>query len=324
MPSPATPAEHIGRWLHFLRHRVNFDAVGEHAAKPVRILIGGPCADEFLEAVGGNAPSAAGIFARSAGWPDGALGAGANAAIYCRTTADARPTALPARGPALFDLEKIGDSDDYAKPRKITEGGIGRYFVQSFELSELRRHLLPDVAAACGGAQIALAAAVPAFRPSVAAKLTVDCALNSLKVAAVSAVADHVPVVGLLTGSIASAGDTIAITGMQVSMLLKMATAYGKKPEFARIIELLPVIGGGYGWRALARELSGFIPVAGIAVKACVAYAGTLVVGQAAAHYYETGSKLSPHAMSALYRESVERAKQLAQDIAAKFGPKKR
>jgi len=184
------------------------------------------------------------------------------------------------------------------------------YALSAIELSELRKHLLPDIVHFYRGDEIALGAAIPAFRPIVAARLTMDCAMNSLQVAAASAIADHIPVLGIITGGIASAGDTIAITALQMRMLLRIAAAYGKKPEFARILELIPVVGGGYGWRALAREAVGFIPVAGIPIKAAVAYAGTLVVGQAASHYYETGLRMSPGAISALYREASERAKE--------------
>jgi len=173
------------------------------------------------------------------------------------------------------------------------------------------------------GRAVALAAALPIFRPTVAAKLTVDCAVTSLKVAGASALADHVPIFGFVLGGIASAGDTLAITGLQMNMLLHIAAAYGRKAEMARLAELLPVVGGGYGWRALARELSGFIPVAGIAVKAGIAYAGTLVVGQAAAHYYETGSPMGTEKVSALYREATERAKNVVLEVTKRFASSK-
>jgi len=150
-----------------------------------------------------------------------------------------------------------------------------------------------------------------------------DCAVTCLKVAGASALADHVPVLGLILGGIASAGDTIAITGLQIDMLLKISAAYGKRAEFARVVELLPVIGGGYGWRALARELSGFIPVAGIPIKAGIAYAGTLVVGQAASYYYEHGTTLNAASTKALYHDALERAKKLVSDMIERARNKK-
>ncbi|MBV8223129.1 MAG: hypothetical protein JO293_07175 [Candidatus Eremiobacteraeota bacterium] len=220
----------------------------------------------------------------------------------------------------VIDRPPFGESQAESRPtaphsHRPRPGAPAHYYVSALNAAELGKYLLPDIVAACRDVEISLGARLPIFRPSVAAKITVDCALNSLKVAGASALVDHVPVLGLVLGSIASAGDTIVITGLQVNMLLRIAAAYGKKAEFARIAELLPVIGGGYGWRALAREASGFIPFAGPVIKAGIAYAGTLVIGQAASFYYETGNKMAPEKVGALYREAVDRAKNVATEF---------
>ena len=57
--------------------------------------------------------------------------------------------------------------------------------------------------------------------------------------------------------------------------------------------ELLPIVGGGFGWRALARELSGFIPVGGILIKSAIAYAGTVVVGEGATFFEQHGRHMT-------------------------------
>jgi len=314
-------------WLGHVRSRVNLKAVDAEARKRVQLIVAGPRRFEFLDAL-----AAVGQF-EPAAIRDGETldlsqidAQGARAAVYCpdiefangdgpdtldrftsRSAIFPFPVFVVRTGEAsALDEARLSTSPASSKP---TPGAASIYYVSSISLPELRKYLLPDIVRAYHGYEIALAAAVPAFRPIVAAKLTLDCAMNSLKIAAASAIADHIPVLGLITGSIASAGDTIAITALQMRMLLRIASAYGKKPEFARILELLPVVGGGYGWRALAREASGFIPVAGIPIKAAIAYAGTLVVGQAASYYYETGLKMSPNAIGALYREASERAK---------------
>ena len=106
------------------------------------------------------------------------------------------------------------------------------------------------------------------MRETVAAKLTRDAANNALKIALASAVVDHIPVVGLVLGAFASAGDIVAITGIQVMLMLHIEAAYGRDPDMHRTWQLLPIIGSGFGWRTLARELSGFVPVAGIAIRA--------------------------------------------------------
>lgn len=317
-------ATNAQRWFEHLRSRVNLNAVDAEATKHVQLIVTGPRRSEFLDALrsGGefsddvirsletiplegtvaDASAKALVYCPSADSTNGSLASGATLpfAVFVVRTGDA---------PATADLGAVSHS------KKSARAEAGVYQVGAMTLAELRKHLLPDIARVYRSDEIALAAAIPAFRSAVAAKLTLDCAMNSLKVAAASAVADHIPVLGLITGSIASAGDTIAITALQMHMLLRIAAAYGKKPEFTRIIELAPVVGGGYGWRALARELSGFIPIAGIPIKAAIAYAGTLVVGQAASYYYETGSLLSPNAVGALYREASERAKGLVKSL---------
>lgn len=315
-------------WLGHVRSRVNLKAVDAEARKRVRLIVAGARRSEFLDALATAGPFASETIRSVETLLDltPINTEGAKAAIYCPDVdpvlgnggnglerAASRITSLPypvfvvrTGEVATLDEAKLSTAPASSKP---LPGAAAVYNVSSMSLPELRKYLLPDITRAYRGDEVALAATVPAFRPIVAAKLTMDCAMNSLKIAAASALADHIPVLGIITGSIASAGDTIAITALQMRMLLRIASAYGKKPEFARLLELLPVVGGGYGWRALAREVSGFIPVAGIPIKAAIAYAGTLVVGQAASHYYETGLKMSPSAISALYREASERAK---------------
>jgi uncharacterized protein (DUF697 family) len=51
---------------------------------------------------------------------------------------------------------------------------------------------------------------------------------------------------------------------------------------------VLTTIGAALGFRAVARQLLGVIPVAGWVVKGTVAYAGTRAVGEAAHRYFHT------------------------------------
>ena len=58
-------------------------------------------------------------------------------------------------------------------------------------------------------------------------------------------------------------------------------------------LELLGVVGAGFGLRAVARELLDVVPVAGWAVKGAIAYTGTRAVGEAAVRYFEARADLS-------------------------------
>ena len=173
----------------------------------------------------------------------------------------------------------------------------------------------PGVVERCKGVEIAVGRRLPVMRETVAAKLTRDAANNALKVALASAVVDHIPVFGLVLGAFASAGDMVAITGIQMMLLLHVEAAYGRDPDLQHLWQLLPVVGGGFGWRMLARELSGFIPVAGIAIKGAIAYAGTIVVGEGVTFYYEHGRHMSAGQASSIYENTKKDALDFAREL---------
>jgi uncharacterized protein (DUF697 family) len=312
-------------WVGEVGRRVNFAQVHAAAQERVALAVCGARSDAFVEQLAQAGAVRVGSLLVARTLDEIALPAGAlvRAVVYCPegdagNGALARVADLPY---AVFVVHLNAALPGHSRPASSSSRerpALGRavsYGVNAYELAQFRKHLLPDIARIYSDHETALAASIPAFRPVVAAKLTADCAMTCLKIAAASAIADHIPVLGLVTGGIASAGDTIAITALQMRMLLRIAAAYGKKPEMARIVELLPVIGGGYGWRTLAREASGFIPIAGIPIKAGIAYAGTLVVGQIAAYYYETGLHMPRNAIGALYREAGDRARGFAQQF---------
>jgi uncharacterized protein (DUF697 family) len=223
----------------------------------------------------------------------------------------------------IFSVMVHPDLAPSAPANAPESGKIGEYALTSLEIPALRASFFPHLVQACSGAEVAVARRLPVLREFCAAKLTRDCARRSLTVAAASAVLDHVPLAGLVIGPIASAGDMVAITGLQMALVLQIGACYGRDPDLQRVWELLPVVGGGFGWRALSRELSGFIPVAGIAIKGAIAYAGTIVVGEGVTFYYEHGRQMSTADATKLYEEAKASAMTLARDIIARVRGKK-
>jgi uncharacterized protein (DUF697 family) len=117
-----------------------------------------------------------------------------------------------------------------------------------------------------------LAARVPLLRPHVTAALTERFARRN----------------GVLGAAVFVPGaDYPVLTLNQIRLVLRIAEAYGHELDRERIPEILGVAGGGLGFRAVARQLLGALPVAGWAVKGGIAYAGTRAVGEAATRYYE-------------------------------------
>jgi uncharacterized protein (DUF697 family) len=95
---------------------------------------------------------------------------------------------------------------------------------------------------------------------------------------------------GILGATIFIPGaDMPALTLNQIRMILRIAAAYGEKIDRERAVELLAVLGAGFGFRAAARQALGFVPIAGWAVKGGVAYVGTRALGHAAIAYFERG-----------------------------------
>jgi uncharacterized protein (DUF697 family) len=209
----------------------------------------------------------------------------------------------PASGPATPPAP--GTLGVYSAPAISREALRGRVFVHLVECSR--------------GVEIAVGRRLPPLRECVAAKLTRDAAKNAFKVALASAVVDHVPVLGIVLGAVASAGDMIAITGIQMMLMLHIEAAYGRDPDVQRVWELLPIIGGGFGWRALAREAAGFLPVAGIAIKGAIAYAGTIVVGEGVTFFREHGHHMTKGQAARIYEQTKSDALRFARELAYKF-----
>ncbi len=198
-------------------------------------------------------------------------------------------------------------------------GAWSEYVVPAIARESLRGRVFPHLVECAGGVEIAVGRHLPVLRETVAAKLTRDAANNALKVALASAVVDHIPLVGIVLGAFASAGDMVAITGIQVMLMLHIEAAYGRDPDVQHTWKLLPVIGGSFGWRTLARELVGFVPVAGIAIKGAIAYAGTIVVGEGVTFYYEHGRYMTKSQASTLYERAKADAMRFGRDFIAKL-----
>lgn len=121
---------------------------------------------------------------------------------------------------------------------------------------------------------LAFAANFPFVRGPKVDQLIRVCAAEN---AAVGAVA-------LLPGA-----DMPIMTANQAKLALDIAAVYGQDLSAGRLPELAAVVGGGFAYRAAARQLLGLIPGIGIAIKAGMGYAGTLTTGEALRARFELG-----------------------------------
>jgi len=177
------------------------------------------------------------------------------------------------------DEERLRRADQAGVPIvAVTEAGVVPYVLatsivrvppgQGFPVEEIAR----AIADRLGEDGTALAARLPVIRAAVCSHLIAMFAKRN----AIVAGAVFVPGV-----------DMPLLTLNQVRLVLRIAVAYGETIDNQRALELLGVVGAGFGFRAVARELLDFVPVAGWAVKASIAYGGTKAVGEAAVRYFE-------------------------------------
>jgi uncharacterized protein (DUF697 family) len=132
---------------------------------------------------------------------------------------------------------------------------------QGFPVDDVTR----AIARRLGMRSTPLAARVPALRPAVCDWLVTAFSRKN----------------ALIAGAVFLPGvDFPALTLNQMRMVLRIASAHGKEMSNERMPELLAVLGGGLALRAIGRELLDRVPVARWAVRAGVAYAGTLALGE--------------------------------------------
>jgi uncharacterized protein (DUF697 family) len=96
--------------------------------------------------------------------------------------------------------------------------------------------------------------------------------------------------------------DMPAMTLNQMKMWLNLAGVYGQKVDADRAIELAGVVGLGFGFRAVARKVSGLVPGFGWLYKALVGYGATIAMGAIARVYFDMGAPASTKRVIALAR----------------------
>lgn len=114
--------------------------------------------------------------------------------------------------------------------------------------------------------------------------------------------------------------DMPIMTANQGKMLLQIAAAYGEPLGYDRVKELTAIVGGGFLFRMIARQLLDFVPGFGWAIKGVIGYSGTMAMGEAAIRYFEQGADLSG-VLARLGQEAGKvsaRAKELSADRAAR------
>jgi uncharacterized protein (DUF697 family) len=163
---------------------------------------------------------------------------------------------------------------------------------------------------------LALARQFPAFRECVIDGVIHEIAKENAFFALATAVPNIVPnfiEIPWIVGEFAS--DTVFLTANQVRMAFQIAAASGREiGVMQQKAELMGIIAGAFGWRAIARELVSHIPLGGgLIPKGAIAYAGTYAVGKALAFYHHDLRQPTLEHRRALYREGLNRGRAISE-----------
>jgi hypothetical protein len=167
--------------------------------------------------------------------------------------------------------------------------------------------------------ELAMARRFPLFRRPVADKIIHRIARENALFALVTALPNVIPSIIDLPWAIGEfATDTAFLTMNQIRMALLMAAAHGHTIGYTEQKAQIAVIAAGaFGWRALARELVGKIPLGGgLIPKAAVAFAGTYVVGLGLEKVNRTGAGLSRSERKDAYADAFAKGKEAVEDLA--------
>lgn len=218
-----------------------------------------------------------------------------------------------------YDAAIVFDPNGEAEPLGLNErlrarasapaifrlGGLGAH--EEVRIEELRLEIvrrLPDRA-------LAIARRFPAMR-ACAAKAEIDqVSMANAQFALVSNIPSLIPFIG---GLAAVGADFIVLTKNQVLLMYKLAAIHGRDldDQVGILQEIVPVVGGGFVWRSLARSAATLLPfAAGTIPKVGIAFAGTMAIGRAADFYYRTNRRPS--------REQLEQFIRQAQDVAKRL-----
>ena len=168
--------------------------------------------------------------------------------------------------------------------------------------------------------ELALAHSFPLFRDCVIERIIKRTARENALFSVVTALPDIVPSLIELPWAIGEfASDTAFLTVNQVRMSFEIAGASGKDVGYQhQKAEIAAIIASAFGWRAIARQLAGKIPLGGgMIVKGAIAYAGTYAVGRGLESAMRFGRRHSDGERKDLFDKAYEIGKAVSQSVTA-------
>jgi hypothetical protein len=226
--------------------------------------------------------------------------------------------------PRLALMERVHRAEDPGVPNTVdlvlyehgVQGGPGAYAFDRDNPQSTVNQILEEH----DELALALARQFPAFRKAVVERIIRTVARENALFTFATALPNVAPSLLELPWAFGEfASDTAFLTGNQIRMAFQLAAACGREAGLGRQkVEIMSIVASAFGWRAIARELVGKIPLGGgLIPKSAVAYAGTFVVGKGLEHLYHANAPYPRELRRKAYHEAFERGKQVAATLHA-------
>ena len=162
-----------------------------------------------------------------------------------------------------------------------------------------------------------LARLFPPFREEVCTRLIHKLSLENAGFSLATALPNIAPMLGLGWAVGEFASDSVVLTMNQVRLAFFLGAANDRPVGYTdQRTEVASIIAGAFGWRAIARELVGKIPLGGgLIPKAAIAYAGTYVIGRSLERYYRFGYKYTRSERREAYENAFAKGKLIAANL---------
>lgn len=186
----------------------------------------------------------------------------------------------------------------------------------SLEPQALRARLVPALLQAAGPRlRLSLARQLPLLRGAAIGDLIEETSRANALYTASSGLAKVVPLFNLPL----NLADIVVLTKNQLVMAYKIALMTGKRGEPREVVgEIVGVVGGGFFFRQVARELVGLVPVVGIVPNIAISYAGTRVIGYSVHTWACGGENLDKAELRQLYNEALAQGRKLARALVSR------
>jgi len=153
------------------------------------------------------------------------------------------------------------------------------------------------------------------FRKQASYKIIRAVAQENALFCLATALPDVVPSLISLPWAIGAYGsDAAFLTMNQMRMAFQLAAASDKAVGYKeQRSEIASIAASSFGWRALARELVGKIPLGGgLIPKAAIAWAGTFAVGLSLERLYRLGYGFTRAERAAVYHDAFKHGKEVS------------